>query len=451
MSTIEDKLVEFALKTKYHNLPKDVVEYVKNTFMKTTAGLVYGSSVPDSKKAVRIFRGLQPPEAGVVGHGFRAPLAISAFLNGFFAHAAELEDDCFPNATSDITVVPVVFSLADALKLSGKEVIEVTTVAYEVMNRTEHCINPGGRVERVEQLGITSLPFFGVIGATIAAGRALDLTPTQLKNALGIAIGTSSGFIVNFGTTAHYYESAIACSNGVVAAMLAKEGCTGTINFKEWMGKMLGTENLQVDKMVEGLGEKWYACNFWIKKYPACFLTHRQIDMLIELIREQKISYKDVEKVETELGPVDATVDRPEPKDLEDARFSIQHVLASTLIDGDVTPETISWEKILDPVVAEMRKKIVVIHRPEWPKAFMSGVPKLKVYLKDGRVFEKERDQVIGSPKYPLSREQFIELYKKFASVVLNDTQIKESVDLLVNLEKLSDLEPLIDILVFRK
>jgi 2-methylcitrate dehydratase PrpD len=452
MGIIEDKLADFVVDTKFHNIPKHVVEYTKHTILKTTAGMAYGSTTIDGKKIIRLIKGSLPQEAGVIGHGIRVPLDKAALANGFFAHAAELEDDCFPTSTSDITVVPVIFPLADALRLSGKEVIEATAVAHEVMNRFEHAINPGGRVERVEQLGFTSLSFYGVIGAAAAACKAFGLNATQTKSAMGLAIATASGFIMNFGTTAHYYESAIACQNGIVTALLAKEGCTGNPDVRRWIGGLLGDEKLQVDKIVENLGgEPWYACNFWIKKYPVCFLTHRHIDAILEMRKEHTFTYDQVDRVEVDLGPIDATVDRPVPKDLEDARFSVQHIIASLLIDGDVSPETLTWEKILDPKVKELRTKVKPVIHPEWPRAYMSGIAKVTIYLKDGRVLVRERDQVVGGPKYPLTREHFIELYEKYAKTLLTEPQIKESVNLITNLEKLGDLERLVDIVVFRK
>jgi hypothetical protein len=60
-------------------------------------------------------------------------------------------------------------------------------------------------------------------------------------------------------------------------------------------------------------------------------------------------------------------------------------------------------------------------------------------------------DQVIGGPKYPLSKEDFIKLYERFAGVVLNQAQIGRSVEILLNLEKKKDLKELLDIIIFRK
>jgi len=454
--SVDRELSEFIAGTRFHNIPEDVIEFTKMIMMKTVAGMLYGSTVRPSKKFMR-FSKTGKDEAGVIGCGFRTSTEAAALINGVFAHAAELEDDCFPTdefpgtgATADISVFPIIFPLADAHKLSGEEVLEASVLACEVMNRIgHHGVGVGNKV--IESLGFTSLPFYGVIGSVVAAAKALNLNLEQIRNALGLAIGTSSGFIVNFGTDAHYYESAIAGYNGVMAAYLAKEGCTGNPDIEKWLSNLVGAGKGEVSKMSSDLGERWYTKHFWIKKYPVCFLTHRHLDIIGRLIREGKVKPDQVEWIETEVGPVDATIDRPEPKDLEDAKFSMQHVVACLMLDGEVGVDTISWRKIEGEKYKEFRKRVRVKVHEEWPKTFMSGVGRVTILLKNGQKIIEEMDQVIGGPKYPLKAEDFAKLYEKFAGAVLNKTQIERSAEILLDIEKQRDLKELFDIIVFRK
>jgi len=454
--SVDMELSEFIARTRFHDIPEDVLEFTKMIMMKTVAGMLFGSTVPSSKRFIR-FSKTGKDEAGVIGCGYRTSTEAAAYINGVFAHAAELEDDCFPTdefpgtgATADITVFPVIFPLADALKLSGEEILETSVLACEVMNRVGHH-GVGADNKIIEPLGFTSLPFYGVIGSVVAAAKALNLNPEQIRNALGLAIGTSSGFIVNFGTDAHYHESAMACYNGVIAAYLAKEGCTGNPDIQKWLGSLVGAEKGELAKMSSGLGERWYTKHFWIKKYPVCFLTHRHLDIIGRLIREGKVKHEQVEWVEAEVGPVDATIDRPEPKDLEDAKFSMQHVISCLLLDGEVGMDTISWGRIKGEKYREFRKRVRVKVHDEWPKTFMSGVGRVTILLKDGQKITEEMDQVIGGPKYPLGIEDFAKLYEKFAGVVLNKAQMERSAEILLNIEKQRDLKELTDIIVFRK
>ena len=450
------ELSEFTENTKFHDIPEDVIEFSKMILMKTIAGMLYGSAVPSSKKFLR-FSKTGKDEAGVIGCGFRTSTEAAAFINGLFAHTAELEDDCFPTdefpgagATADITVFPVILPLADMFKLSGEDVLEASVLGCEIMNRFgHHGVGVGNRV--IEALGFTSLPFYGVIGSAVAASKVLNLSQDQIRNALGLAIATSSGFIVNFGSDAHYYESAIACSNGLMAAYLAKEGCTGNPNVEKWLNSLVGAEERETSRISFGLLERWYTKHFWIKKYPVCFLMHRHLDIIGKLIREGGLKHGQVEWIEVEVGPVDATIDRSDPKDLEDAKFSIQHVVSCLMLDGEVGVDTINWRKLEGEKYKNFRKKVRVRVHEEWPKTFMSGVGRVRIRLKDGREITEELDQVIGGPKYPLSKEDFIKLYERFAGVVLNKAQIDRSVEILLNLEKKKDLKELLDIIIFRK
>jgi len=69
---------------------------------------------------------------------------------------------------------------------------------------------------------------------------------------------------------------------------------------------------------------------------------------------------------------------------------------------------------------------------------------------KDGRKFEKERWRIVGSPEEPLNMEQLQGLYSKFTQGILPDEQVRKTRDAILHLEELSDVEELMDMLVFR-
>ena len=70
--------------------------------------------------------------------------------------------------------------------------------------------------------------------------------------------------------------------------------------------------------------------------------------------------------------------------------------------------------------------------------------------MKDGREFSKERMYIIGSPREPLTMEQLLELYSKFTRGILSEEQIRRTSEAILNLENLSNMEELMDRLVFR-
>lgn len=442
--TISERLSEFLTEMKLKDIPRETIEFTKQLGLKTVAGMLNGSRRPAGRKIASLIQSQGgPDEAGLIGSGFKGPVENAVLANGIFAHACELEDDQFPSATSDISIFPILFPLAEKMRSSGSEVVEAAALSMEVMNRIG--------MFSLTHMGIGDLSFFGVLGSAAAASKLLGLNPAQIRSAFGIALGRASGFLVNFGTDAHYLESAMAGRDGLCAAFYAQNGMTGNADFEKWLSGLLGKEKLQLEKIVEDLGRpRWHVHNMWIKKYPCCFLTHRHNDATFALIRENKLTYDHVERIDIDIGPVDGVTDRPNPKDEEDARFSIQHIQAGILLEGDLNFNTFTDEKIASPLFKEARSKIKVHVHQDWPAKMMSGTAKVTLTTKDGRTVSKEMEQPLGGSRFPLTTQQFEEIYHKLTRGILSEEQIEWTRKILLNLEQVDDLQELMEVLTYR-
>jgi len=442
--TISKEISEFLVDTKFHDIPEETIEFTKGLTLKTVAGMLGGSLTNAGRRITNYVRSRGgPQEAGVIGCGFRAPLEEAVLANGTFAHAAELEDDQLPSATSDINIFPVIFPLADRLRLTGREIVEASAVSMEVMNRLG--------MFSIAYMGMTDLPFYGVLGSAAAAAKVLGLSPSEIHSAFGIALGRAGGFIVNFGTDAHFLESAMACRDGLEAAILARNGMTGNADFEAWLGGLLGQGKVDLGSITRDLGKpKWHVHNIWIKKYPCCLLTHRQDDAAFSILKKNTLTYEDIERLEIHVGPIDAICDRPHPKDPEDARFSFQHIMAAIMLEGDLNFDTFSTDKIADLRFKEARAKVRVTTHPDWERKWLSGPGKVTIITKDGKTFSEERDEPLGGSKYPLSMDQFKELYRKYTRDVLSEEQAEWTSEIILNLEQFKDLQEFMDVLTFR-
>ncbi len=439
--TIADVISKFVYETNYEDIPKETLEFTKELALKTMAGMISGSKMATTQQIIDYAKSnLGTPEVNVIGFDFRSSLEMAIFVDGYTSHVAELEDDQFPSATSDITIFPVTFPLAQKLNLTGKQFLESSALGLEVMNRI-------GQYQ-LAPLGITDLPFYGVIGAAVASAKAMNLNEEQIKSAIGIAIGRSAGYISNFGTDAHYLESALACRDGYLAAVWAKQGLTGGTNIEAWLESLLSGRDCDLKEITKGLGKKWFIHNFWIKKYPCCFATHRQIDMIRTIKNENNINANDVDLIELEVGTIDAiSVDRPNPVDIEDSRFSLQHVIAGVLIEGDISYDNFTLDKAInDERYKKVRSKVKVNINEDWQKGFNSGTATLAVTLKNGKKYELSAKQALGGPEKPLTREQHIDIFKTYTAGKLPDEKIKDIYETLLNIENYSDVKILTDL-----
>ncbi len=437
---IATQLVEFALKSKYEDIPQEVIDYTKRLTLKTIAGMLAGSAKPSGRKMAGIIKDQKlPEEVGIMGSGFKTALWPAVLLNAYFAHASELEDDRFNGGISwDITVIPLLFPLAEKLSLSGKSLLESLALGLEVTVRT--CL------WGAKHLGLGQIP--GAVGPAVAASKVLGLGVEEATGALGLALSSVPLAVTNYGTDAHYFESALMSLQGMIAAQMAEVGLAGNPDISTFLTNFLGKERVVPEKIVEELGEKWMVCEIWIKKYPCCFLQHRQIDSVLELKKRHGLSFEDVKAIDVHASLAEKICDCPEPKNEGNLQFSFQHVLSASMLDGDVNLKNISPEAVDDPKMKDARRKVKIIYHPEWTIEFNKAPARVVVKMKDGREFERERAIPIGHPQEPLTTEQYLELYGKFTRGVLSEQDISKTANMILSLEELRSVKELIDIIV---
>lgn len=442
MSTkIEDQLVDFIIRTKLENVPEETVNFTKGLILKTISGILAGSTMPTGKKMAKFVREQgQKKNVGLMGHGTKTSLWSAVLTHTMFAHASELEDDRFGSrgGTSwDITVLPVTLGLAEKNRLSGKKLLEASIVGLEIHCRT--CAFP------TEHLGFQLVP--GAFGPAAGAAKALGLDEIQTRFALGLAMSSAPLSFLNFGTDAHYFESSIHSLHGLMAVELAVAGMDGNPEIGRYLTYFLGKENVDPEEITRNLGVEWRLQEIWVKKYPCCFGAHRQIDGLLELMREHNLSEEQIKEVEVHISRVDRVLDRPHPETLGDLQFSFQHILSAAMIDRDVNLSHFTDERVNDPCFAEARGKVkVTVHR-DWPTGTMQSEALIVLELKDGRRLSRKRQYAIGAPQEPIAVEQFRSLYQKFTQGILPKEHIEKTANCIMDLENLENTNNLMEML----
>jgi 2-methylcitrate dehydratase PrpD len=442
-NAIANQLVNFGLQTKYPDIPKEIIDYSKQLALKTIAGMLAGSIKPSGRKLTRIIRKQElPAQVGVMGCGFKTSLWESVLLHSFFAHASELEDDRFKEGmgvTWDITLISCLFPLADKLNLSGRAFLEALVTGLEVTVRVGMFSS--------KHLGLGQIS--GAVGPVIASAKVLGLNAKQTLGAIGLAICGVPLTTVNYGSDGHFFESALQSLQAIMSVQMAKGGLAGNPDLATFLTNIMGKDRVVPEKIVEDLGKRWDLSDIWIKKYPACFLQHRQIDSVIEMKKQYNIDFDDVKAIEAHISLFEKVCDRPEPKDEGDLQFSLQHVLSSALLDGDVNMKHICDKAIHDPRFREARLKVAIVYHPELTGEANTTPSKVVIRMKNGREFSRERMYPIGDPKHdPLTREQVQGLYAKFSKGILKEKEIAQVADMVWSLENLKSMKGLINILV---
>lgn len=449
-------IAKFVVATGYRDFSREEVQAAKSLILDALGGMIAGAQEPATAITIRFAReNGGTGDCGIFGAGMKTSLLNAALANGTSAHSQELEAIGLYTGSNPMTNIPVALNVGEKLNLSGKAVIEGTIIGLEVQTRLG--IGGPGSFDR----GLSSIPLYGSMGAAASAGKMMGMTAVQLQHALGIAIAQSSGQQRQQGSMTHLLESGLGCRNGVTAAMLAQGGMTADPDLIEGERGFYdlfcaGGRGYDYTKVAQSLGKPFCVSGIFTKKYGCCFFNHRAMDALVQLRDEHKIRAEDVDHVAVDIPPFVADMLRyPDPRNGEEAKFSLEQALGSILIDGKLElPHTRPFDDAgaVDPKYRNARKMVRVTERKDW--AGGRSVPwstPVTVNMKDGRQLTRSvgTDEIKGGGKNPLSLEELTGRYRAMVGGFLSPAQIDRSIELVFELENVDSIAELAKIATF--
>ena len=281
---ITKDLANFIVETSYNDLPKEVREHAKVCILDWLGAALAGSLEPPAKIITSIIREIGgKKESTVIGTNVKTSCVNAALTNGIFGHAVELDDIHEESIIHPAaTVLPAALAAAEHTKASGQDFITSIILGYEVALRTGKAMNPS-HYQFWHTTGTC-----GTFGAVAASGKILDLNSEEMVYGFGIAGTQAAGLIEVFGTMSKPLNAGKAASNGVLAALLAKEGFTSTKTiFEAEKGYCNATaREFNLNAITENLGKKFEIVNNIFKIHASCGHTHGAIDAVL-LLRKQ--------------------------------------------------------------------------------------------------------------------------------------------------------------------
>jgi len=450
---ITEKMARFIMETNLEKMPDEVVGITKKAML-DTIGVALAGSVDPAGKAITAFadRHRSKPVAGVIGGKIRTSSTLAALANGTIAHALDYDDaGAYTQGHPSAVLMPVVLALAEELSASGEKIIEAYVLGVEIWSKVSRTM------PMLQLKGWHPTAVLGAIGATAAAAKLLKLDVEQIMNALGLAGSEAAGLGQNYGTMTKPLHAGNAARSGIVAAMLAKEGFTAAKDIMEgdmgFPAAFYGGSTVDVSKMTENLGAPFAVISRGInvKRYPSCAGTHRPIDAMLHLIDSYDIKPEEVEAVDCQVSPrAKKILFYDNPATGSEGKFSIQFVMAAAIKDRKVELAQFTDEKVNDPVIKALMKRVNLRVHPDWVEGKDTDARPdvVLVKLMDGREYSYGVDFARGHAKVPLTDEELLTKYRECAKLVLEDKEIERCVELIKKLEKLEDIKELMDILV---
>lgn len=443
---IADQIATYVSETGYADFEPSAIERTKDLCLSSIGSAVLGArmEVPAVlADYVRSMGGLS--QAGVIGFGFSTSAELAAMMNCNSSHCTELEDVAWPEAQYTCCLIPALFSLGQSLGSSGRELLEALIIGFEVAARPGMICSNHGAAAR----GFLSCANNGTIGVAAGAAKLMKLERAQIRDAVTLATSVGGGLVRQTGSAAHVVEAGFAGRDGIMAATLAARGLGGNPTIMDgkagYYDALAGQPEIAFDL---GVGSDVRVMAVGQKKYPCCYLLQRIIDQTKALVSAHHIAPEAVAEVTVEVNRAFPTIVKyPEPTDVEEARFSLPHVVAGALVGEPMDVDTFSAAKLHDPAIAAQRGKVRMIVHDEWGYDQLGKEDILTIRLADGREYRAICTTARGDAEDPLTREETVAKFRACAEHILPPAVCEDVLAMLTGLEDVPSVAPLLELI----
>lgn len=447
-------IAEFVRSAQFRELPSEVVQLAKNSFL-DTLGLALGGMTESAPQLLCRFVREQggEPRASVLARNFKTSAPYAALVNGTAGDIVGWSDISVIQMTHpSVSICPAVWAIGEQLHAPGQAVLLAHVLGVEVADKIGAGVKPGFQLK-----GWHPLAVLNTFGCAVASGKLLGLDVEKMCNALGIAGAEAAGMRVAMGTMSKAYGAGRSARDGVTAALLANLGYTGPKNVIEGRDGFLQTfgDGASGEGILENLGKpyEFISPGITLKKFPACTRSHNGIQGMLDLRKRYGFGASDIESVECLVTP--AVVDYlkfSQPRSTFEAKYSMEFCLATVLRDNAVTLSSFGEERVRDPELTTLMEKITMKIWPEYAKdgynpSYAPYGCIVNVKLKDGRQFSERVDKGPWEPGTSPSWDDLTEKFRGNAEMVLGKHVVDQAVDLVARLEDMEDISKLMSLL----
>ncbi len=443
-------LARFVTETDFEDLPQEIVDFSKKHILDTFACMIGGSTQGTIPEIVGIVKEMGGKEESYIPlWGGKVPAPMAAFAIGPMTRALDFGDShpAFPGHTAEFVLPPLVAALGLKGKVSGKELVTAFALGEEVLCKVGYALSRKSIPHPGYEMGGHYL-----FGAVAGVAKLLGFNSEQVISAFGLASEMKEPHRQNSGTWGVRIIHAFVSQDAITICLLAKAGIIGPRDV--FLGKngflynvTKGTWKVYPEKLAKDLGKEWLFPLTNLKASSACLYTHNGIGSLLELMSENNIKVKDIEKIHATVHPKGfATVCDPHemkwnPQTVPECQFSLPYVLATTAFEGGFFPVHLEKKAMERKSVREFMKRITASESSEFTAPWETEIT---ITLKDGREFSRRAIHAKGSPEKPLSVEDIV---RKLKGVIIHShykltpAKVDLFIDRVLHLEQVKDVE----------
>ena len=343
--------------------------------------------------------------AELIGYAKRVDSKTAALINGFNAHALELDDgQRFAMIHLGASIISAIKAAADDTPIVDEQFKAGIIMGYEAACRVAIAMQPSHKNRGYHTAGTC-----GTIGCAVGVAFALGMDKAQIKRVLTSAAGSAAGMleIQEQKSEIKPYNVGRAAMDGLTAAYM---GLTDYETPDDMFGGERGffktfSDQCDIEKLV-GPADYFEIERIYVKSYASCRHSHSAVEAAIKL--HDAINLDSVESIEVytyKLGVKGH--DHTDIQGIASAKLSTPYAVAAGLLYGRAD---LSVFEPLDEKIVSLAQKVKVIEDPslttESPKKRIASVT---IYFANGTEQTARVDYAKGDPENPMTEEELAE------------------------------------------
>ena len=434
---------KFISEIRFDRVPAEAIPIVERGFTDTVGVLLAGLPEPVSGIVARSV-GYNLPITTI---GDFAPTGLSApdlaLIYGTASHALDY-DDTGLNGHPSAVLVPAILAEAQEVGADGKAMIAAYVAGYEIW--AEFLARDK---DALHQKGWHPSAIHGTVAAAAASAVLRKLDAETATRAVALSASLAAGVVSNFGSMTKPFHLGRTAQSALLATRLAQAGLTASPDAIEHELGFLFAISPKGDVDLTGpsqFGKLWRILQFGVnvKLYPMCFGSHRILDAMVDVCKENNVKADQIKAVDVELAQNSVKVLRnKQPQTALEAKFSAQFALAAAAIAGRCTNAEVATPFVQRKDVQEFFGKVrihsVADQDPEEP--MRSPFDRVTLTLADGRSVQSAQVKYPrGHHRRGVEREVLWQKFSDCASASVDRERALRLFDALQNLPRLAGI-----------
>lgn len=343
--------------------------------------------------------------AELIGYPETTDCKTAALINGFNAHALELDDgQRFAMIHLGASIISAIKAVTDENDVSDEAILIGIIMGYEAACRTAIAMQPSHKKRGYHTAGTC-----GTIGAAVGSAFALGMGKEQMNRVLTCAAGSAAGMleIQEQRSELKPYNLGRAAMDGLAAAYM---GFADYDTPEDMLGGERGffrtfSDQWDAEKLTEQM-DYFEIERIYVKPYASCRHSHSAVEAAINLHMGLNVEQISNVIVHTYMLGVKGH-DHTDIQGVASAKLSTPYAVAAGLLYGRAD---LSVFEPLDERIIELSQKVTVNEDPvltaESPQKRIAIV---NVCMKDGSVLTNRVDYAKGDPENPMTQEELEE------------------------------------------